>query len=56
MHTTIRDANRRKWIEELQRTAGLNAYDVAEAVAYAIRTPDQVSVSEVIIRPTKQMD
>lgn len=56
LHTTIRDANRRKWIEELQRTVGLNAYDVAEAVAYAIRTPDQVSVSEVIIRPTKQID
>lgn len=32
----------------------LTAEDVATAVAYAIETPDRMSVSEIIIRPTKQ--
>lgn len=32
----------------------LTAEDIATAVAYAIETPDRMSVSEVVIRPTKQ--
>ena len=32
----------------------LTAEDVATAVAYAIETPDRMSVSEVVIRPTQQ--
>lgn len=32
----------------------LTAEDIAAAVAYAIETPDRMSVSEIIIRPTKQ--
>ncbi|HPQ67506.1 MAG TPA: SDR family oxidoreductase [bacterium] len=34
---------------------GLTADDIAEAVAYAVGTPDTVAVSEIIIRPTKQV-
>lgn len=34
---------------------GLTPDDVAEAVAYAVGTPDTVAVSEIIIRPTKQV-
>jgi len=33
---------------------GLTADDIADAVAYAVGTPDTVAVSEIIIRPTKQ--
>ena len=33
---------------------GLTPDDVAEAVAYAIGTPDTVAVSEIILRPTNQ--
>jgi len=32
----------------------LTAEDIATAVAYAIETPDRMSVSEILIRPTKQ--
>lgn len=32
----------------------LTAEDIATAVAYAIETPDRMSVSEIIIHPTKQ--
>lgn len=32
----------------------LTPEDIATAVAYAIETPDRMSVSEIVIRPTKQ--
>ena len=32
----------------------LTAEDIATVVAYAIETPDRMSVSEIMIRPTKQ--
>jgi NADP-dependent 3-hydroxy acid dehydrogenase YdfG len=33
----------------------LKASDIADAVAYAISTPETVSLSEILIRPTKQV-
>lgn len=56
LHTTINDPENREWVENLQRTIGLKSSDVADAVAYAISTPETVAVSEIIIRPTKQVD
>jgi NADP-dependent 3-hydroxy acid dehydrogenase YdfG len=56
LHTTINDPQRRDWVENLQRTIGLKSSDVADAVAYAISTPETVAVSEIIIRPAKQVD
>ncbi|WP_369679053.1 SDR family oxidoreductase [Terribacillus saccharophilus] len=55
LHTTINDPERRAWVVNLQRTDGLKASDVADAVAYAIGTPESAAVNEVIIRPTKQV-
>lgn len=34
---------------------GMKSSDIAEAVAYAISTPETVAVSEIMIRPTKQV-
>ncbi|WP_256021976.1 hypothetical protein [Paenibacillus kribbensis] len=34
---------------------GLKPSDIADAVAYAINTPDTVAVSEILIRSTKQV-
>ncbi|WP_132001504.1 SDR family oxidoreductase [Mesobacillus foraminis] len=56
LHTTIKDPENRERVENLQRTIGLQSSDVADAVAYAISTPETVAVSEIIIRPTKQVD
>ncbi|WP_121613767.1 SDR family oxidoreductase [Mesobacillus foraminis] len=56
LHTTIKNPENREWVEKLQRTIGLQSSDVADAVAYAISTPETVAVSEIIIRPTKQVD
>lgn len=56
LHNTINDLERRQWVENLQQTIGLKASDVAEAVAYAISTPETVAICEIIIRPAKQVD
>nr|WP_263326913.1 SDR family oxidoreductase [Neobacillus sp. Marseille-Q6967] len=54
LHLTINDPERREWTENLQRAIGLQSSDVADAVAYAISTPETVNVSEIIILPTKK--
>lgn len=54
LHLTISNPKRREWIENLQHDIGLKSSDVADAVAYAISTPDTVNVSEILMLPTKQ--
>lgn len=56
LHTTITDPDRRKWIEELQHSIGLQANDVADAVAYAIGTPSRVNISEILLVPATQSE
>lgn len=56
LYTTISD---KKMGESLRAASevpgiGLTADDVAEAVAYAVGTPETVAVSEIILRPTNQ--
>ena len=55
LHLTITDPERREWIENLQHTIGLKPKDVADAVAYAIGTPDTVNISEILMVPAKQV-
>lgn len=57
LYTTISD---KKFGESLKAASeipgvGLTPDDVADAVAYVVGTPDTVAVSEMIIRPTKQV-
>lgn len=54
LHNTINDPDRRKWTEELQHKIGLKSSDVADAVIYAIGTPETVTVSEIVLLPTKK--
>lgn len=56
LYKTINDPEVSESVKKGQRTPGfgLTSEDVAEAVAYAISTPETVSVSEILIRPTKQ--
>jgi NADP-dependent 3-hydroxy acid dehydrogenase YdfG len=39
---------------QAQRTVFLNAEDVARAIIYAIEQPLQVSINEILLRPTQQ--
>lgn len=46
-------------VEMLKETAGkegfgLRSEDIADAVAYAINTPESVAINEILVRPTKQ--
>jgi NADP-dependent 3-hydroxy acid dehydrogenase YdfG len=54
LYNTISDKQTAQALHEAQTEWGLTSEDVAEAVVYAIDTPDRVSVSNLIIRPTKQ--
>lgn len=59
LYKTINVPEDRKWVEDLMSKGGeglsLKASDIADAVAYAISTPETVAVSEILIRPTKQV-
>jgi len=56
LYTTISDKEVGESLKKASEIpgVGLSAEDVAEAVAYAVGTPDTVAVSEVVLRPTRQ--
>ncbi|MGE7218527.1 SDR family oxidoreductase [Priestia koreensis] len=59
LYTTINHAADRESVRDLMSKGeegfSLKSSDVADAVAYAISTPETVAVSEILIRPAKQM-
>ena len=59
LYRTINTPEEREWVKELMSKGeegfSLKASDIADAVAYAISTPETVAVSEILIRPTKQI-
>jgi NADP-dependent 3-hydroxy acid dehydrogenase YdfG len=57
LYTTVNDPVNREWLKNNAKIpgVGLKPSDVADAVAYAISTPVTVAVSEIVIRPTKQV-
>jgi NADP-dependent 3-hydroxy acid dehydrogenase YdfG len=59
LYTTINTPKEREWVKDLmskgEEGLSLKASDVADAIAYAISTPETVAVSEILIRPTKQV-
>lgn len=57
LYKTINDKEASQQILELhsEEGYGLNPEDVAAAVVFAIETPDHMSISDIIIRPTKQV-
>lgn len=57
LYTTINDPENREWVKNNGKIegVGLKSSDIADAVAYAISTPDSVAVSEILIRPTNQV-
>jgi NADP-dependent 3-hydroxy acid dehydrogenase YdfG len=56
LYNTINDPETQEAARNSARTEGygIKSEDVADAVAYAISTPESVSISEILIRPTKQ--
>lgn len=54
LYQTINNPAAAQALHEAQSEWGLTSEDVAHAVLYAIDTPDRVSISDLIIRPTAQ--
>jgi NADP-dependent 3-hydroxy acid dehydrogenase YdfG len=59
LYKTINTPEEREWVKDLmskgEEGLSFKASDIADAVAYAISTPETVAVSEILIRPTKQV-
>ncbi|WP_207940349.1 short chain dehydrogenase/reductase family oxidoreductase [Enterococcus sp. DIV2402] len=54
LYHTISDKKVALALHEDQKENGLTSEDIAQAVLFAIDTPDRMSVSNMIIRPTSQ--
>lgn len=54
LYKTINDKEVSEAIHQAQKESGLISEDIASAVVFAINTPDRMSVSDMIIRPTSQ--
>jgi NADP-dependent 3-hydroxy acid dehydrogenase YdfG len=54
LYTTINNKEVGEALKKSQQEWGLKAKDIAEAVFFVINTPDRVSISEMIVRPTLQ--
>lgn len=54
LYKTISDKEVSEGLHEAQKEWGLIPEDIATAVVFAIDTPDRMSVSDMIVRPTTQ--
>lgn len=54
LYKTINDKEVAEKIHQSQKESGLTPEDIASAVMFAIDTPDRMSISEMIVRPTSQ--
>lgn len=54
MYKTINDKEVAEKIHQSQIESGLISEDIASAVKFAIDTPDRMSISDMIVRPTSQ--
>lgn len=51
---TITDEALRKFVENTKKMEILQSQDIADAILYAVDTPNHVNVNEILIRPTAQ--
>ncbi|MED3790755.1 SDR family oxidoreductase [Peribacillus frigoritolerans] len=54
LYKTINDKEVAEKIHQSQKESGLIPEDIASAVMFAIDTPDRMSISDMIVRPTSQ--
>jgi len=51
---TITDESLQSFIEMSKKTQGLKAEDIAEAILFAVQSPEHMNVNEILVRPTTQ--
>ncbi|MDI2587966.1 SDR family oxidoreductase [Psychrobacillus sp. NEAU-3TGS] len=54
LYNTINDKDVAEKVHKMQIESGLIPEDIASAVMFAISTPDRMSISDMIVRPTSQ--
>jgi len=47
-------SERKKAVENAKKMDSLNAEDIANAILFAVESPQNVNVNEILIRPTSQ--
>ena len=51
---TITDESLQGFVENAKKMESLQAEDIANAILYAVESPNHVNVNEILIRPTTQ--
>jgi len=51
---TITDESLQSFIETSKKTQGLQADDIANAILFAVQSPEHMNVNEILVRPTTQ--
>jgi len=51
---TITDESLQSFIETSKNTQGLKADDIANAILFAVQSPEHMNVNEILVRPTTQ--
>ena len=51
---TITDESLQGFVENAKKMEALQAQDIADAILYAVQSPNHVNVNEVLVRPTTQ--
>lgn len=54
LNDAITDESLKGFVENAKKMKALHAEDIANAILYAVETPDYVNVNEILIRPTTQ--
>lgn len=52
--STITDESLQEYVEGAKKMAALQSQDIADAILYAVFSPNHVNVNEILIRPTAQ--
>ena len=52
--STITDESLQEYVEGAKKMAALQSQDIADAILYAVSSPNHVNVNEILIRPTAQ--
>ena len=51
---TITDESLQSFIETAKKSQGLKADDIANAILFAVQSPEHMNVNEILVRPTTQ--
>ena len=51
---TITDDSLKAFVDSAKDMQGLNADDIANAILFAVQSPEHMNVNEVLVRPTTQ--